>query len=101
MAAGRGAAALDHIADGRGARADNWRYSLGIKRAAMLRGAEGGEAEQKRQIGLAAIARQRARLEELRESQEVAADSFLLLQEELDFNEMSLRTEDERRIEES
>ncbi|TCP34939.1 cation:proton antiporter [Sphingomonas sp. BK235] len=94
-------AALDHIADARGALADHWRYSLGIKRAAMLPGAEGGEAEQKRQIGLAAIARQRARLEELRESQEVAADSFLLLQEELDFNEMSLRTEDERRIEES
>ncbi|MGK6324345.1 hypothetical protein ACMGDM_14855 [Sphingomonas sp. DT-51] len=47
------------------------------------------------------MAWQRTRLEELREAQEVGADSFLVLQEELDFTEMSLRTEEERRIEES
>ena len=46
--------------------------------------------ETKRQLGLAAIRRQRERLDELRNEQRVGADAFLILQEELDFDEVAL-----------
>ncbi|MBW6528649.1 cation:proton antiporter [Sphingomonas sp. RHCKR7] len=94
-------AALARIGDARGAAADHWRYGLATKRDAMMTGGDARAGEEKRQLGLAAVACQRERLEELREAQEVGADSFLVLQEELDFTEMSLRTEEERRIEEA
>ena len=60
-----------------------------------------GPLEARRAIGLKAIRRQRVRLEELRDSGVVGADSFLVLQEELDFEEVSISREDERQIEES
>ena len=60
-----------------------------------------GELEARRTLGLKALRRQRERLEELREHQAVGADAFLILQEELDFEEVSISREDERQIEES
>ncbi len=94
-------AALARIGDAPGAAADHWRYGLATKRDAMRADGDARAGEEKRQLGLAAVTCQRERLEELREAQEVGADSFLVLQEELDFIEMSLRTEEERRIEEA
>ena len=44
--------------------------------------------------------RQRKRLEELRNEQRVGPDAYLILQEELDFAEVALTSESERRIEE-
>ena len=94
-------AALARLGDTPGAAADHWRYGLATKRDAMRADGDARAGEEKRQLGLAAVAWQRERLEELREAQQVGADSFLVLQEELDFTEMSLRTEEERRIEEA
>ena len=55
----------------------------------------------KRAIGLAALRRQRERLEELRAPRSIGPDAFLVLQEELDFLEVTLSDEDDRRIEQS
>lgn len=60
-----------------------------------------GPLEARRTIGLRAIHHQRLRLEELRGAGAVGADAFLILQEELDFEEVSISREDERQIEES
>ena len=56
--------------------------------------------EEKRRLGLAAIRRQRKRLEELRNEQRVGPDAYVILQEDLDFAEVALTSESERRIEE-
>jgi CPA1 family monovalent cation:H+ antiporter len=79
-------------------------YLRDAYRAAIDRG--GSELEEKtpadkRSLGLAAIAQQRRRLEELRAEQSIGGDSYLVLQEELDFKELALTTEEERHIEES
>jgi monovalent cation/hydrogen antiporter len=58
-------------------------------------------AEQKRALGLAAIMAQRKRLELLRRERKVGADAYLMLQEELDFRELAIASEEERRIEEA
>ena len=48
-----------------------------------------------------ALRRQRERLEQLRERRQVGPEAFLILQEELDFLEVSLSDEADRRIEQS
>jgi len=93
-------AALAALEGQSGAAAEHWRYGFETKRQSAMRGGDTKAAEEKRQIGLAAAQRQRERLEELRAEQRVGPDAFLILQEELDFAEISLRTEEERRIEE-
>ena len=78
---------------------DHWRYRFAAvpTQVPVATGAQ----EIRRVIGLKAIRRQRERLEELRDSGVVGADGFLVLQEELDFEEVSISREDERQIEES
>jgi CPA1 family monovalent cation:H+ antiporter len=95
------AAALKTLDDKTGPAADHWRYSLEIVRAAVTLSDEGGALEVKRAIGLTAKQAQRQRLEELRNEGLVGADAFLILQEELDFEEVALSNEAERRIEEN
>jgi CPA1 family monovalent cation:H+ antiporter len=79
---------------------DHWRYGFETVRAAALSEGDPGLPE-KRRLGLEAIRRQRERLEELRAEQQVGADAFLLLQEELDFSEVALVGESGQLIEES
>ena len=55
----------------------------------------------KRALGLVALRRQRERLEQLRALRQVGPEAFLILQEELDFLEVSLSDEAGRRIEQS
>lgn len=94
-------AALDGKA---GEAVDHWRYRFA---AVLSRSAPSGSAsatgplEARRRVGLKALRRQRVRLEELRGDGAVSADAFLVLQEELDFEEISISREDERQIEES
>ncbi len=57
--------------------------------------------EARRTLGLAAVRRQRKRLEEVRTRQGVGPDAFLVLQEELDFEEVALSKENERHPEQS
>jgi len=81
------------------AAADHWRYRFAAVPTTFP--TRTGELEARRALGLKAIRRQRERLEELRDGQAVGADAFLVLQEELDFEEVSISREDERQIEES
>ncbi len=94
-------AALAALDGKTGANADHWRYSLEISRTASAPSGDRAPLEEKRQIGLDAMRLQRETLERLRTDQNVGADAFLILQEELDFQEVALTSESERRIEES
>ncbi len=84
-----------------GPAADYWRYGFGAAHTGALPGGDCAPLEAKRKLGLAAMRKQRKRLEQLRAEQKVGADAFLVLQEELDFHEVALSSEDERHIEES
>jgi monovalent cation/hydrogen antiporter len=85
-----GAAALDGL-DGR--ETEQFRYAYGLL----------GTADEKRyrKIGLKGIAAERARLEALRAEDALGDESYYRLQEEVDWRELSLLPEGERRIEES
>ena len=94
------AAALATLEGNPGPIADHWRQSFETRRAAALTG-DDAELAEKRRLGLAALRRQRERLEELRAEQRVDGDSFLILQEELDFAEVALVGEAGQHIEEN
>jgi Na+/H+ antiporter len=94
------AAALATLEGETGRVADNWRYGFEAARAAATSG-DSGPLEEKRRLGLAALRRQRERLEALRNEQRVGTDAYMILQEELDFAEVALTSESERQIEES
>ncbi len=94
-------AALGTLKDETGAAADHWRYAFETSHAAAMPEADPKPQQAKRRLGLAAMRRQRERLEDLRREDRVDADSFLVLQEELDFQEVTLTNERERHIEES
>lgn len=85
-----GAAALDDVA---GREAEQFRYAY-----ALL-----GTPEEKRyrKVGLTGIAAERKRLEALRLDGKLGDESYYRLQEEVDWRELSLLPEGERRIEES
>lgn len=82
-----------------GEAAAHWRYRFAAVSASASTGA--GALEARRALGLMALRRQRLRLEELRDQGRVGADAFLILQEELDFEEVSISREEERQIEEA
>lgn len=84
------------LAEAKGDAADHGRWSFTLKHAEDPR-----QMEAKRSLGLAAIGHQRRKLEATRETERIGADAFLVLQEKLDITEVSLRTEEERRIEET
>ena len=57
--------------------------------------------ERYRSLALGVVAAQRACLREMRRDHTLDADAYYLLQEELDWRELTLLPEDERQIEES
>ena len=93
-------AALATLEGKTGRVADHWRYLVRNRVHGREPSGDPGAPEEKRSLGLAAIRRQRKRLEELRNEQRVGADAYMILQEELDFTEVALTSESERRIEE-
>ena len=94
-------AALTALEGQTGAEADNLRYEYLIQRDA-LKGPAGVRANKKRrELGLLAIQAEREELERMGADDTIGADTYLLLQEELDWNELTLLSDDERRIEES
>lgn len=87
--------------DGRsGPVADHWRYGLNARLVASEGGDDSGVME-KHRIGLEMVRIQRKLLEDMRWRGHVGADAFLMLQEELDFTEVSMVSEADRQIEES
>lgn len=81
--------------------ADHWRHKFQALREASTFNGNSAALAFHRKLGQAAVRRQRERLEELRLAERVDADTFLVLQEELDFAEVTLSVESERQIEES
>ena len=94
-------AALRALEGKSGAAAEHWRYSIEATRAAWSPPGDPTAMRDKRAIGLEALRRQRERLEELRAQQSIGPEAFLVLQEELDFLEVTLSDEEDRRIEQS
>lgn len=84
-----------------GTAAEHWRYSLETSRSAWGPPGDRTALREKRTIGLAAIRRQRERLEEMRAGRSIGPEAFLVLQEELDFLEVTLSEEENRRIEQN
>jgi monovalent cation/hydrogen antiporter len=80
--------------------ADHWRHTFETTRAAVMPAGDGAALQEWRRVGLAATRRQREQLNALRAAQQVDSDTFLALQEELDFAEVALTRDDERHIEE-
>jgi CPA1 family monovalent cation:H+ antiporter len=81
--------------------AENWRDMLTAARDAATSPADPTAYERWRGLGMELMRRQREQLEDLRSRQEVGADAFLILQEELDFAEVALSSQEQRQIEES
>lgn len=94
-------AALAALKGRNGAEADNVRHEYIVQRNA-LSGADGrGASRTRRELGLSAIRAQRKELEQMRAGDTIGAATYLLLQEELDWSELTLLCDEERRIEES
>ncbi len=96
--AGVGLAAIESAT---GRAADLWRYEFESARQAAIPAGDPQLLERFQGLGLAAMRRQRERLDVLRNEQRVSGETFLVLQEELDFAEVALTSEAERQIEES
>jgi len=94
-------AALVELDGKTGPAADHWRYSLETLRGGMTGDGDPASLAEKHSLGRAVMRRRRERLEQLRSEQKVGPDAFLILQEELDFFEVALSSDSERRIEES
>jgi len=84
-----------------GPEVENLRYGYLLERDATDNPSHCRSLERRRQNGLAAITAERAELERLRGDDRVGASTYLLLQEELDWSELTLLSDNERRIEES
>jgi CPA1 family monovalent cation:H+ antiporter len=94
-------AALMALQGESGAEADNIREDYLIRRDAIKSPCGARASKKKRALGLSAIRAEREELERMRADDTIGADTYLLLQEELDWNELTLLSDDERRIEES
>ncbi len=93
--------ALTALEQQTGPEAENLRYAYLIQQVAEEEDAEAHPLRRRRELGLNAIIAEREELERLRNDDLIGADTYLLLQEELDWNELTLLCDEERRIEES
>jgi CPA1 family monovalent cation:H+ antiporter len=84
-----------------GTAADHWRLSFEAARDAASPTGDSTAQTARRRVGLSALRRQRERLEALRSARDISPEAFLVLQEELDFLEVSLSDEADRHIEQS
>jgi monovalent cation/hydrogen antiporter len=91
-------AALEALGGKEGEEADRVRYGFSIKGAAASDTARLESLEQYRALGLVAVNAERQALERLRMDDRVGIETYLLLQEELDWSELTLLPEDDRRI---
>ncbi|ESQ79372.1 sodium:proton antiporter [Asticcacaulis sp. YBE204] len=94
------ATALKTLDGHEGPASNFWRYEFETTRKAALT-PDNTALEDQRALGRIALRAQRERLEILRREERVGADAYLILQEELDFVEVSITRESDRRIEES
>jgi len=93
--------ALTALAEQTGPEVEHLRYGYLIQRDATDNLPGVHPLQKRREVGLAAILAAREELERLQKEDLVGADTYLLLQEELDWNELMLLRDEERRIEEN
>jgi monovalent cation/hydrogen antiporter len=84
-----------------GPEVENLRYTYAMESDATDNPSHCRSLERRREYGLAAITAEREELEKLRGDDQVGAGTYLMLQEELDWSELTLLSDDQRRIEES
>jgi len=92
--------ALSSMADEQGPEAENLRYRLSLKLQRCVDGERCGALDRLRDLGLTAIHAERAELENLRSEDKIGPNAYLGLQEQLDWNELTLLRDSERQIEE-
>ncbi len=92
--------AIDRLSRVEGAHADSLRELYALKRAEPDDKAAAGKMDDYRQLGLAVIAAQREDLAWMRDGQKIGMENFYLLQEEVDWRELTLLPDSERRIDE-
>lgn len=93
--------ALTALAEQTGPEVEHLRYGYLMQRDATDHLPGTHALQKRREVGLAAILAGREELERLEKEDLVGADTYLLLQEELDWNELMLLRDEERRIEEN
>ena len=91
-------AALEALNGREGEEVDRLRYGFSVKGAAASDRTKCQSLEEYRTLGLAAVSAERQALERLRTDDRVGIETYLLLQEELDWSELTLLPEDDRRI---
>jgi NhaP-type Na+/H+ or K+/H+ antiporter len=89
------------VLDGQhGPEAENLRYRLSLKEHTCLYQRDSTSMDRLRELGLRAIEAERKELEDLRLKDQIGADAYLGLQEQLDWNELTSLRDSDRRIEE-
>lgn len=91
-------AALAELGSRHGQEVDHLKYEFLVQRDAASDRLQCRSLEQYRAFGLAAIGAERRALERLRTEDRVGIDMYLLLQEELDWSELTMLSERDRRI---
>lgn len=94
-------AALRALEKRSGPEADNIRHAYLVQRDSINSSRGIRASKVRRELGLSAIRAQREELERMRADDAIGADTYLLLQEELDWHELTVLCDEERRIEES
>jgi monovalent cation/hydrogen antiporter len=92
--------ALASMADEQGPEAENLRYRLSLKLQRCVGMEKCGPMDRLHTLGLTAVQVERAELENLRNEDKIGPNSYLGLQEQLDWNELTLLRDSERQIEE-
>jgi monovalent cation/hydrogen antiporter len=92
--------ALASVADQHGPEAENLQYRLSLKLQRCVDNEKCGPLDQLRDLGLTAIHAERAELENLLTEDKIGPNVYLGLQEQLDWNELTLLRDSERQIEE-
>lgn len=96
-----GRAALARLAPEQGEAAERLRHDYRRRQEALDGERDEPSLERQRTLERAAIAEERKRLSELQRAHDIGPEAYLLLQEELDWRELTLLPDEERRIEES
>jgi monovalent cation/hydrogen antiporter len=93
-------AALASVAGQQGPEADNLRYKFSLKQQTCLGKTSSDSVERLRDLGLKAVKAEREELENLRMKDQIGVEAYLSLQEQLDWSELTLLNDDDRKIEE-
>jgi hypothetical protein len=93
-------AALASIAEQDGPEAENLRFRFALKQRTCLRETSAQSIERLRAMSLKAIEAERDELESLRIKDKIGVEDYLGLQEQLDWSELSVLRDNERKIEE-